>query len=453
MSSQYTCISCRVAFASPDLQRAHYKSDWHRYNLKRKVVDMPPVSAENFQQRVLAQRAQTEEATKDTSSQCKICSKHFNSQNAFENHMKSKKHRETESKLAKKIQDDLEKKQAKNTEKGLENEDDEVALKNAMNLAKAGYKVDGTRTDDRNGLQTSGASSGEASGSSKKKMKTNEVVMKEVNEDDEMDSDSDGSWEEVEGDAIPPTDCLFCPHSSSALEINVEHMTRTHSFFIPNIEYLVDLEGFITYLGEKVGEGFVCLWCNERGRAFYSVQAVQDHMKDKGHCKLQYEGDVIYEYADFYDFRSSYPDHKEREAKRAARRAERGASGDDGEDDDMDVDSDDDLEEEKSIEVNEDGELVLPSGAKLGHRDLMRYYKQNLPPTRRAATPGSRSRAIVGRVISQYKALGWTGATGEAAQRTIKDLSIAQKWKSKKAMQLGVKHNKFQPHLRPQVVF
>ena len=41
-----------------ELQKAHYKTDWHRYNLKRKVADLPPVTAENFQQRVLAQREQ-----------------------------------------------------------------------------------------------------------------------------------------------------------------------------------------------------------------------------------------------------------------------------------------------------------------------------------------------------------------------------------------------------------
>ncbi len=56
--SMYTCMTCRVAFPDADLQRAHYKTDWHRYNLKRKVGAMPPVTAENFQKRVLAQRAQ-----------------------------------------------------------------------------------------------------------------------------------------------------------------------------------------------------------------------------------------------------------------------------------------------------------------------------------------------------------------------------------------------------------
>ena len=94
MSTQaYTCITCRVAFASPDLQRAHYKSDWHRYNLKRKVAEMPAVTAEEFKQRVLAQQAQTLEAQRETTMTCKVCSKHFNTENAYSNHMQSKKHR------------------------------------------------------------------------------------------------------------------------------------------------------------------------------------------------------------------------------------------------------------------------------------------------------------------------------------------------------------------------
>lgn len=58
MSAVFTCITCRVAFADAEFQRSHYKSDWHRYNLKRKVADLPHVSAEGFNQRVLAQRAQ-----------------------------------------------------------------------------------------------------------------------------------------------------------------------------------------------------------------------------------------------------------------------------------------------------------------------------------------------------------------------------------------------------------
>lgn len=50
--------------------------------------------------------------------------------------------------------------------------------------------------------------------------------------------------------AIPVTDCLFCSHHSKSLMKNVTHMTKVHSFFIPDVEFLVDLKGLIRYLGE-----------------------------------------------------------------------------------------------------------------------------------------------------------------------------------------------------------
>ena len=55
--------------------------------------------------------------------------------------------------------------------------------------------------------------------------------------------------------------------------------------------------------GEKIGEGHICLWCNEKSKTFLSTQAVQKHMRDKGHCKLLFEGDAVFEYSDFYDYR------------------------------------------------------------------------------------------------------------------------------------------------------
>ena len=36
-SSSYTCLTCHVGFKDSELQRQHHKSDWHWYNLKRKV--------------------------------------------------------------------------------------------------------------------------------------------------------------------------------------------------------------------------------------------------------------------------------------------------------------------------------------------------------------------------------------------------------------------------------
>lgn len=122
--ASYTCISCRVAFTDGDVQRAHYKTDWHRYNLKRKVADMPPVTAENFQDRVLAQRAAAEQQQKDTAASegCNTCNKKFSSSNAYQNHLQSHKHQQAEKQALLAAQRKVEKMNEKNLEKGLGDE-------------------------------------------------------------------------------------------------------------------------------------------------------------------------------------------------------------------------------------------------------------------------------------------------------------------------------------------
>ena len=77
---------------------------------------------------------------------------------------------------------------------------------------------------------------------------------------------------------LKETDCLFCTHESETFEDNMTHMTATHSLFIPDIEFLVDLRGLILYLGEKISVGNVCIFCNGKGRGMRSVDAVRKHM-------------------------------------------------------------------------------------------------------------------------------------------------------------------------------
>lgn len=122
--ASYTCISCRVAFADGEIQRAHYKTDWHRYNLKRKVADMPPVTAENFQERVLAQRTAAEQQLSDAAAieGCAVCSKKFSSANAYQNHLQSHKHQQAEKQALLAAQRKVEKMNEKNLEKGLGDE-------------------------------------------------------------------------------------------------------------------------------------------------------------------------------------------------------------------------------------------------------------------------------------------------------------------------------------------
>ncbi|XP_029796925.1 zinc finger protein 622 isoform X1 [Suricata suricatta] len=472
----YTCITCRVAFDNAEVQRAHYKTDWHRYNLKRKVADMAPVTAEGFQERVRAQRAVAEQESKGTATYCTVCSKKFASFNAYENHLKSRRHVELERKAVRAVNRKVEMMNEKNLEKGLSVDSvDKDAMNAAIQQAiKAQPSMSPKKTpaapEEQSRSLVAVADGGRATHDRDpaekpprlqwfeqqakrlaKQEQEEEGEEEDLDEDDweDMDSDEELECEDAEpmdeaeeqaaedggagggplSGAIPITDCLFCPHHSSSLLKNVAHMTKVHSFFIPDIEYLSDLKGLIKYLGEKVGIGKICLWCNEKGKSFYSTEAVQAHMNDKSHCKLFTDGDAALEFADFYDFRSSYPDHKE--------------GGQPGEPEEL---------PEKTLEYDDETmELILPSGARVGHRSLMRYYKQRFGLSRTVAV--AKNRKAVGRILQQYRALGWTGSTGAALQRE-RDMQYVQRMKSKWMLKTGMRNNATkQMHFRPQVRF
>ena len=102
---------------------------------------------------------------------------------------------------------------------------------------------------------------------------------------------------------IQPTDCIFCPKRTTSIPAVLSHMSRYHSFFIPDPDCLVNVTGLLSYLGEKVAIGNICLYCPDGGKEFGSLEAVRKHMVDKGHCKIAYDTDEDRaELLDFYDY-------------------------------------------------------------------------------------------------------------------------------------------------------
>ncbi|GIX76335.1 zinc finger protein 622 [Caerostris extrusa] len=398
-----TCLYCELTFKDPELHREHYKTEWHRYNLKRKLVDLPPLSREEFDKRTSSKASPSKDKDKKVSLHCEICNKHFSSENALTNHLKSKKHLDKENYPV----SNLDVKQQVLKEKPLS-------------------KI--SSTDEKNNLP---------------------LVEKD---DDWSDCEDDGEWEscdESDGDEerfiVDTNDCLFCDHQSDSTEGNVSHMSKNHSFFIPFIESLIDLDGLIGFLAAKIHYG-ICLWCNGKGKWFESIKSVKQHMIDTGHCKMLFEGEALEDYARFYKIKEDVNDTREDSDK-------------------SDIDNKDEIEkcdktkdnikvatvfEMKKIQellASSDYELKLPSKVTIGHRTLAVYFKQNLKPL------SSDSKHKVRRVLEQYKALGYTGATGPAALQIARDMSYAQKKRQQYYLKLSMKKNKFQPHFRPQIMF
>ena len=42
------CGACAVSFDGADAHREHHRTEWHRYNLKRKVLSLAPAPLEFF---------------------------------------------------------------------------------------------------------------------------------------------------------------------------------------------------------------------------------------------------------------------------------------------------------------------------------------------------------------------------------------------------------------------
>ena len=139
-----------------------------------------------------------------------------------------------------------------------------------------------------------------------------------------------------------PLDCLsVCAVSGLnsppvSVSLNAHHMERFHNMFIPEKNYLVDLEGLIEHLQNRIRKGLQCLCC---GKVRTTVFGLQTHMRDKGHCMIPFETEEDQlDVGDFYDFRSTYSDDDEsvededeegqEGAKLGARRAEKTVNSD-----------------------------------------------------------------------------------------------------------------------------
>jgi pre-60S factor REI1 len=233
--------------------------------------------------------------------------------------------------------------------------------------------------------------------------KTSHTLVVDTNADEEEVNQTIDQKIAAARPRLSPAHCLFCSEVSSSLEANLTHMSSKHSFFVPDADYLVDLTGLLAYLREKVAVGNVCIYCNERSREFRTLDAVRKHMLDKGHCKIAYDTeDDRLEVSEYYDFTSSYPiaTLKNKSPAKAQRNEQSEDMDEEQWEDDSDADSDevDEMAEQSASEEvseaewdfdddnqvtfgNTQYELVLPNGARIGHRSMRRHYAQTFSGT------------------------------------------------------------------------
>ncbi|KAG6891722.1 hypothetical protein C0992_006142 [Termitomyces sp. T32_za158] len=323
--------------------------------MKRRVASLPPVSTAVFDNKVLERRAETAIVASAKDLICTTCNKVYTSEGAYRSHENSKKHKKNEIVLP--------------------------------STSKAEPKSQGGRNASPKEYSTP---------------------------DEEVERTIDEKIAAARA-RLSSTHCLFCSFETESLEDNLIHMSQVHSFFIPDADYLVDISGLITYLGEKIAVGNVCIFCNDKGREFRSLEAVRKHMIDKCHCKVAYDSaDDRLEISDFYDFTSSYPDAESREKGESVMKNDQDwedvESGDESDADEVidatvsdesGLDSDSDNIPDNQITYGDSHlELVLPSGARIGHRSMRRYYAQAFPSGHSKPVDPNSGAALVRRLLA-----------------------------------------------------
>eukprot|EP00188_Purpureofilum_apyrenoidigerum_P006023 Plantae.Rhodophyta-Purpureofilum_apyrenoidigerum.ctg8619.p1 GENE.Plantae.Rhodophyta-Purpureofilum_apyrenoidigerum.ctg8619~~Plantae.Rhodophyta-Purpureofilum_apyrenoidigerum.ctg8619.p1 ORF type:complete len:402 (+),score=79.68 Plantae.Rhodophyta-Purpureofilum_apyrenoidigerum.ctg8619:1624-2829(+) len=311
-----TCMACRVQVGSESL-REHYRSDWHRVNLKRRVANVGPISAGEFEQRVAElQDLQNKEQTRKEKGArkayvCETCTKRFSSEKALEQHERSRRHidkvRETNGQFNDESHDAV--------EDPADNMEDDVAER----------------------LQTS--------------------------------------------QPIPINECLFCGVKSTDEEASISHMAKAHGFFIHYIESLVSLPALLDYLGEKVGVGYACVFCSKSFTSLASVRRHMSdknhsHMVSDDDAWFREYGEFYAwedEEEEEEDDQGEWEEVTGEERERAIARAQAGESV-------FESDGGLSAQDLSAVSDDSALELILKSGGRAGHRSMLRYYKQNPRP-------------------------------------------------------------------------
>ncbi|PKI51857.1 hypothetical protein CRG98_027775, partial [Punica granatum] len=282
-----TCNACNKEFNDDAEQKLHYKSEWHRYNLKRKVAGVPGVTETLFlaRQAAIAQERNKSSETPMLYS-CGICNKGYRSNKALDQHLNSRNH------IARVSQGTGNQEEERTTVRPLPHR--------AVNKPVTRKQLANVESEESEDEWEEVGSDEELAGEATKSMSG-------LNEDEDHDMEEVSGEEDDDLFELDPSCCFMCDHKHNSIDRCMVHMHKQHGFFIPDVAYLKDPKGLLTYLGLKVKRDYMCLYCNDRCHPFSSVEAVRKHMAAKGHCKVHYGDGGEEEEAEleeFYDYSS-----------------------------------------------------------------------------------------------------------------------------------------------------
>ncbi|QLQ80810.1 hypothetical protein HG537_0E01650 [Torulaspora globosa] len=409
----FTCNCCEIQFKSSDLQRYHMKTEWHRYNLKRRMAKLACVSAAQFAEKLQLSERQRRENEVDEFGFAVLKPKSNGRQLLNEKKTKRRDYRDDD----------------RGRRPNVQQEDSVRSSSPAESLGSEISRVSGFSMDTNTDF--------------------GEDTVSEYGFTSESNYDSDNStaddFSETGNDRIGVFECIYCGVNHKEIERNVSHMFREHGLYIPERSYLIDLPGLLNFLIDKIVMQKRCFCCNFEGSTLESIRA---HMHSKRHCRLPYETkDERERLSQFYDF-SSLSESSYESQRSSANEKEIHFSN--PEEDNASSESDHAEQHINSnyttVSVDTTGmELTLPTGARVGHRVGQRYYRQNLPmppdiaESRRTVTAADR-RMVSGVTEKQYK-------KGLKKMQQLEKNAVNRQIRQEKTKRVN-----FQPHYRDELL-
>jgi len=95
-NKEINCSACHVKFDSVVNYKSHIGSEFHIFNTKRRMAELPPVSEIIFEEKQAQMISAEASAFSEVVFKCLPCNKTFKSIEQLDEHTKSKKHKKNE---------------------------------------------------------------------------------------------------------------------------------------------------------------------------------------------------------------------------------------------------------------------------------------------------------------------------------------------------------------------
>lgn len=354
-STTYTCLSCKIQFSSTELQRTHMKTEWHRYNLKRRVAQLLPVSNETFQLKV-------------AHSKDRVKYDDF----GFVIEEPTNSHKQKGRKVNSLRYDLLHRGRAPITNR-IASRDSSPAASEISTFSLGTLNSHSDYDYDTDDLRS------EISAATR-------LESDYHTEDDSVTDDyaTDNELTEEECEPLELNVCCYCGDSSDSLDDCISHMSLTHGLYIPELPYLADKEGLVRLLSDTTVLDKECLKC---GFTSNKLVGIRQHILAKGHACIPYETKEERQlFRRFYDFNEDVQNTKEAREE-----------PDESEVKQKEQETRRQSEEDYTVaRIDSSGvELALPNGSRLGHRSMTRYYRQSFPRGERRFSDGERTVSVI----------------------------------------------------------